>query len=449
MKKMLALLVALWLPMNCFAESTKIVVSIETSEGFQKLLENAMLSGQNEVTVSTNDAALTAALIDALINGLNLIVEVQDDSAKVEVKIRNNTLLDMVVHTSDEQVLITSSLFPGHAIKAEQADAVKQPTPELRVDEWEQILDELCIAGAAWFEQIDNSNAYGAFSGDVFDGGSSCQTIHVSDAELAELISAILDSDSQIIRSLFEERPYLTAEVEALNQQIASENRYTYTLRLVRNEADQLIGITAAVFDQAAQVATLSIGLQDNAINMVLGVGLDDVNHWWNASIVELHEDEKQVWLGTSREWQSPKQQGYSYTAQYQVPLASYCWRYETSAQLDATNWHWELYQGDDWAQEQRIWCAQGELSNKENIATTHVAYYDGSKELFSANFEISAGASVSAFDESLVICDLSDPRDEEELQAVLKIAEATLSARLLKLLPMNVLLNMNRFLIP
>lgn len=283
MKKTLALLLALLLPVMALADASCFEVRVT-------------LDGQNAAEVLRNtglfaDAADEAALYQAFVemmDGFAVRVVTQEDAGRIVMAFDDASLMELTAIGRADGLIITSDLFdqagiliPQQALTA-QAEAF---SGLLQGMDWMELLNGMLIAALPAMEGVEITTQRGAFGGDAYAGGVYCTTYTFDDADIAAILGALLTEDAQaaicaVFSCLGLDGAAFIAEMQAAHAAAAGNNAHRYIVRLVSDAQQTPIGLSAVVMQGAQQLGTLSIGLEDNELVIVAGFGMDDVNYW-------------------------------------------------------------------------------------------------------------------------------------------------------------------------
>lgn len=318
MKKFLALFLAalmLTLPMDVKAESVAFSVTLDVAEG--AVDNTALAEGLQALTGLNGKAAETlSAAVFKLLDGCGIQAAWQEDAIRIGLQFGGAEMLDLTAASRQETLYLASSLFPQHTITMAVPGA--QPV-QINFD---GVADEVRDSVTAWLTEQRHSTSKGAFSGDAYDGGVSCTTWNLDDAALAALAFRVLQGEkiNACLTSAF------GAEVVAnWQKQIADvADQHAYILRIVCDESDNVIGLSVVVLRGAQQIASLSAGLRDGRIKLVIGLGLKEQNYWFDVEGQLLYQGDIWQFQGVSHEWLAPRDETYGYAAATATPVSAF-----------------------------------------------------------------------------------------------------------------------------
>ena len=131
-----------------------------------------------------------------------------------------------------------------------------------------------------WCNALKSTEAQGSFVGDAYEGGVKCTTWSVDDQAVAALVDAVLTEDvcaalKAVFTAMEMDADAILSQIREQNKLVAQENLHTYLLRWVQDAQDQPIGASLTVLKNGEQIATVSMGFQDDGCRLVIGLGLD------------------------------------------------------------------------------------------------------------------------------------------------------------------------------
>lgn len=317
MKKLLACLLALMLPLCAMAETASVTWTTEVSpEGLTRLID-LMQTAAPDAALSLTDKQ-TAALAEFM-SGFSASVGVHESGELMRFVIAygNETLMDLDCMIQKDEYLYTSSLLPG----------ILLTTP---LDVSDKLLEEIIAAwenqpwlalwsrylrfAERWDGSLDQSVEYGSFAGDTYSGGKRRVTYRFDERDVALLLESIITADEvDDVATLlhgyglqyFDDADGLTNALCQRIRDAAMENRYSYVLRIVDDgtEGPQIIGLSLLVYEQDQLVSTLSAS--ENTV--VLGYGLRGENCYLSLET----SDAANAPMMLAKLWHDPTRAGY------------------------------------------------------------------------------------------------------------------------------------------
>ena len=289
----------------------------------------------------------------------------------------------------------------------------------------------------------------GVFQGDAYEGGVKCTTWQLSDKDMAALVEALLNEDvrfvlTQVLSAAGLDATALINELDATNARVAEEDRYAWVLREVQDEADQMVGFSLTVLDDGEQVATLSIGTLNDGLRLVIGLGLAQQNYWCDMTI---HNDSREgVWrlVGTTREWVASKEDAFAYVSGAAEPDLTLDWTFCATETI--TGYTWDVSINQDGVASIR---AEGAYAHDPYLLSGVVQYVLGEEMLMAMKFSLQQTEAIAPLADGLTLVSMTAPEDALLYEKLSKQFSAALLARLMKLLPMELILQMNQFTLP
>lgn len=452
MKRLLALLLALLLPGCAVAETIGVSVSVEVDEAVFAAYAKQALQTLPEAASYDLDA-LSAAVAKCL-NGLGIESAAQDDATVVKLRLGNGELLNIAFHTTKDAIYVTSPMLSGYALW----DALRiDHEAEAKLDEtdWESVSVGVAQAVSAWLADIEPTVTQGTFDGDAYSDGTQCITWMLSDMDMAALISALATEE---VRAAFAnlmkvvvglDGSELLAQFDALNARVANEDAYLYILRIVTNDANEFVGASLTILDDVAQIATCSIGVGGSAVKLVVGLGLSEKNYWWELNGRCSQQENITYLSGTSREWLAAKEESYSYVSATNAPLASYVLRGSLTQSGERLLWDGSISLGTEAASEYICSVSGSCMPESRKIETSISLGGNGASAPLRLKLNIGPVEAIPPMDGTLKLCSLTSVADAALYDELTQKFTASLMARLIKLLPMDLIMTINQFTLP
>ena len=446
MKKLLAFLLAMMLPVCALAETYSISIDVK-SEG------NALVKYITEPLMpeTAEDIAAfeaEAKLLQKLLNGAGLDMVVQEDAAYMELRLSGKPILDFTSYMDDEALWLTSSLIPGYALgsRNEAADADQAALDAL---DWEGAVNSVLPGLHEWASSIKPSEARGVFMGDAYEGGIKCTTWTITDMDVVSLVNHLLTEEtrklvSELLNSMELDATALLQRLDELNAQVAKENQYSYVFRLVQGPQEVFVGASLTVLQAQEQIATISLGVQDEELRVVVGIGLAQQNYWCEATIIGTHAQDSLSVSGSICEWVGNKADAFAYIRATAEPDAVWDWEL-TIAETDG-GYDWTFNAHSNGAAEVS---ASGTFSPDTCELSGEFTLGPADASLLSIAFDMGPSAAIQPMEQGLERVSIDDPAATERSNELFNQIAAMMMARLLKLLPMDMILDMNPFTLP
>lgn len=441
MKKLLALLLAMLLPLYACAECSGFSFTVTTDEtSFLQLMKEALLLADPTVDASTVENE--AKLLQYLVNGFGVNASAQEDAFSLELLAGGQRLIDLVAYETEEEVLLTSAMLPGYVLVEENARDGEQLAVLNEVD-WLALAANAYTDVSKWFADLQHTESRGAFDGDAYEGGTRCTTWVLTDKDIAALISTLLTEDVRNAFKLWLEASGVDAAdlldwFDEKNAQVAQEGQYSYMLRLVRDGEDVPVGASLTVLNAGEQLATVSLGFLPEGMRLVVGLGLNAQNYWWEFAANAKAEGGLATLYGMSREWAADKQDGFSYVSAAVEPAYACAWQCDFTETEDGFTWLASVTEG-----EACILSSQGEVDASGMAGK--VAFGPANAAVLNVEFRVGEAEAIAPMAEDLTRCSSSDPADGALYTELTQKLLASLTARLLKVVPLNLLMNLGQ----
>lgn len=318
MKKLLALFLALLLPIGALAET----VSPEDSDAlsmdeFQQLFASEMpgITYCLEASITADEERLAALLESCLpsaaaggaavkaanlakgfaklLNGFGIKIVAQESAVYFDLLLSGSSMLDFTVYEpQEERSYVTSSMMPGYAVVQDSSDdAEDEALADMLVEELSSLLPGMSDAVTPLLQEIEVEHTRGSFAGDAYEGGVWCTTIRLDDRQIAEILEALLTDEVCAAATVFLVSSELgTAEdiqqLVDMHEAVAQANEHQYILRFVEDANGEPVGISAVVMRGEEQLKTFSLGITDDSLRIVTGEGGPEQNYWYDHLIL-------------------------------------------------------------------------------------------------------------------------------------------------------------------
>lgn len=441
MKKLLALILAMLLPLCACAECSGFSFIVTTDEtAFIQLMKDALLLA--DPTADASSVENEAKLLQYLINGFGVNASAQADAFSLELLAGGQRLIDLVAYETEEEVLLTSAMLPGYVLVEENTSDAEQLTALNEVD-WLALAESACTDASEWFADVQPTESRGAFDGDAYEGGAKCTTWVLTDKDVAALLSAIATEDVRNVLTLWMEASGMDAadvlrQFDEKNAQVAQEGQHSYMLRLVSDGEDALVGASLTVLNAGEQLATASLGFLEEGLRLVVGLGLNAQNYWWEFTANEKTEGSVCTLYGTSREWAADKQDGFSYVSAAVEPAYACVWQCSLTETGDGFTWLASVTEG-----ETCVLSSEG-TADASSVAGK-VAFGPADAAVLTVEFRMGEAEAIAPMADGLTRCSISDPADAALYNELTQKLVTSLTARLLKVVPLNLLMTLGQ----
>lgn len=449
MKRLLSLLLLLVLPVCVFAETYEVSVSVETDDEVFARYAKELL--QKVPNLSAEDEDKYVQLLRVLLKEAGVNAVMQEDAVSLDITIASETLIDMVVREIGTASYITSSLIPGYVLVENMSET------DTSVQITEGVADETALQNAAdsittalstWLADIEPVTTYGVFHGDAFEGGTQCTTWMLTDMDIAACLSAFTTDEvrsllTQMLSASELDVASLFAEFDAATDRVADEDKYIYLLRIVRDDADRFVGFSLTVLDDVSQLATVSFGKTENETRLVVGLGLNSQNYWWEYEIQTNTREKLTLLKGSSREWLADKVESFAYVKETNAPVASYHWNCNVTKSGQRYLWDGNLYSGEVTDASKVICSYSGSMNSSVSSFETSISVIKDSRTPLKLEFSWKPAESIPALDDALVQCSMNNPAHNDLANELSEMMVTAMVSRLIKILPIEVLLTL------
>ena len=438
MKKLLALLIALVLPVGGMAEAIQLKFSLRADEAsLPRVIRNA---AQYVAGADTSLLEQYASVLNVSLRDITISTVYQEDAVAIDAVVNGVKLLDIKTFTSDNEIQLTSSFFPGYVlVDANEAEQISPPDME----------DELLEAIRSWTEGLERAEMRGVFAGDAYEGGTKCTAWTLSDSDIAALMTAMMLPELREVIKDCEGQEEFLVKFDDANQRVAKENRFAYLLRRVTNDQDELVGLSATVFEHEKQLATVSAGFQDNEIRLVVGLGLKDQNYWSEVILTKSQREKTTYVKGEVREWTAEKNQSFAYAAQANAPAASYSLNCIVTDYGSRMLWDAHVYTGLKAEVEKEVMAINGKFNQKDASVEADFHFKENAKEYLVLSVSKSAAAPIDQPAADAVRYNVQNPAHADMYEEIARSFVLSLTSRLLQIFPLDVFLPLKESILP
>lgn len=441
MKRFVALLLALLLPVCSLAETLEVTLQVQTAETlFSAMLDRSI---QRKSGTESASAEVITKLMRTLLGNTRITMITQEDASSFSISLNGTDFLDMTTHLDGEKTLLTSGLIPGYVlVENTGADATDNAADE------QKITEDIQTAWLAWKKTIASENTYGVFSGDAYTGGTSCTTWTITDRDIAALVSAVMTPD---LRAMIQDQTEkgnaqedILAAFDAANEKAAEKNQYSYVLRCVKDAQENAVGASATIFDQEKQVATISVGFGDEALRLVIGLGLKQQNYWAECVLTKTEREKNTFLKGELREWTADKSESFAYVAQANAPAMSYLMNCVTTKSGQRILWDGHVYLGTKADAGREVLSFSGSSSEANQTLVARFSLMENRQSLMNLSLSMKPTDAIQPPDPSLVRCSETDPDQGELYTKISQEFAFTITMRLLQVIPFDLLMKMD-----
>ncbi len=444
MKKLLALLLVLLIPLCACAESYQFSFTVNAgTETFLQAMEE-LLAAQD--TAEADVAKKEAALVQKLVDGFGLDLVWQETAVSVALRLCGEKLIDMTAYDLPDKMLLTTSALPGYALTTPVEES---ESAAFEAVDWSAAAQSIAETTDAWLAGIEPTEARGYFVGDAFEGGEKSITWRLSDLELATLMSSLLSDEVRNALIAFYTTMGLDAEeilaqLDEANAEVSKQNRHDYVLRVVMDKNDKIVGAALTIMQDHVQIASASLGVMPEGLKLVIGLGLHAQNYWCEINANTAQVAEKSSCHVVVKEWAASKEDAFAYVQGANAPANTWEWQLETTSTDGETSWNGVLRENGAIIQ-----TSNGHWNQEAMLMDSHIAFGPENAEVLSVDFSFSPAEALPDPNPELVECSSTDPADAALYEKLTAQMSAAVMARLLKILPIEQIMQLNQFTMP
>lgn len=446
MKRLLAFLLALMLPACALAETYQVHLETKADETIFPIYVKELL--QKIPGLLTKDAEKYVTAISTLMKNTEVTVTAQDDACSMDIKLSGSSLIDLTVYQTDKASCLTSSLLPGYALVEPLTGA--EASTQLEENEWKRITKSVDAAIDAWLKDIEKTEMQGIFEGDAYSGGTRCTTWMLTDKDISSLMSSVMTADLRSLMtwlfgtsSVMDAATFLAAFDDA-NARVAKEDKFSYVLRVVKNDADEFVGLSLSVFEKSAQLATLSFGMQDEKARLVVGLGLNGRNYWWEAMTQRTQRDQVTYLKGEMREWVADKSQAYAYVNKTNAAVTSCVWTCNLTKSGQRTLWDGCVYEGGTVDKAKAVCTFNGAMNSTAKTLESGIKLMQDGRTALEAKLDYKPVSPINPIGETVTLCSVGDPAQEKLYTELNQKLNYGITARMFQLIPIDVIFTLS-----
>lgn len=256
-----------------------------------------------------------------LANGLEVQLNLQETGGYMAVSLMDTLLVDMGAYGNEYEAYVLSNLLPGYYVDAslsnEEVLAVEAAIEQLTQTDLESVLNGMPSVFAEWIGKIPATAEQGNFIGDTYEGGAVRLTYTFDDRDLAALLDGVIAClaegglTDELLDTVLGDVGFIAA-LRSKNQTVAAENRYSYVLHNVNDAYGVYIGSSLLVLEDGQQVMTVSFAVADNGVRLVWGYGMNEMNYFIDAVLIDDGTTEDTTALAYSLTvYQDPYREGF------------------------------------------------------------------------------------------------------------------------------------------
>lgn len=447
MRKLLALLLALMLPVCALADSNQLTFEVQADTQAFPAWAQILLNGLGHLTDEATERYAKA--IGTLLQDLRIRVTTENDATAVTVVLASSELMDVVIRDAGDVAYVSSSLIPGYAMTLDKQDAA---LPFLEEYDWTDLGAEIKSTINTWFSGVESTKTYGVFNGDAYTGGTQCTSWVIDDQDIVQLVSSVMNPKirsliSDILNHSGMDSETALKQLDEQNSQVSKDNTHRYLVRLVQTDKAEFVGVSITITKDASQLATVSFGVEADGLRLVVGMGLNSGNYWWEYHIQKKQKNHLTLLKGESREWTAPKDAAFAYVQETCVPAAAHVWSCNLTKSGSRILWDGSAYSGLSAAAEDKSCVYKGALNTAESSFNAELSLLASSRTPLKIRITGESGNEISPMDPSVTICSLTADEDQEIVKQLSARISVEMMARLMKMLPLDVIITLGELL--
>lgn len=454
MKRLIALILACLMPICALADTYEMSISVDTDEQLfvaelEKLLSNVPDAADDPQT------SLYIQMIQKLLDGLAVNINLQDDAFSVDVQLGGGSLLDYTFYDREDNIVVTSSLFEGRALEfdIEQPSAATGDADALKDLDWHRVEERVSNCFTQWMNSLEPVVTSGTYVGNTFENGSNCKIWAFEDKDVAALVKTAATGEIRAaaaawLSAIDLDAATMLADLGSISDKVAEENRYRYLLRAVSDETGKWIALTLTVYDGLSQIATVSLGNETQEYRLVFGFGVEDKNYWCEMTVSASRLNNTTYLSGKCIEWMAEKKMSFPYVKNAVTPVSDQAWYCNIAASDKSYSWEASIYE-DDKSDSAYCYSSSGTVIPAAGELDCNFSIGNSPYIPLTLKLKCGPGNEIPALDDTLLRCFVTDPADAGQYQEIIEEMSNRLTIRMIKLMPMDLLLEFSPVGIP
>lgn len=222
-----------------------------------------------------------AEAVALLMNNTVFTAYVQPDCIRLECSMQGKYVCDVLVAWNADEIALTSNLIPDVKLVI-PLDAAKEAVSQLAQVDWAAVASDASTRIFRWATSMRGHASVGSFAGDAYTDGVKRIEYKLTDMDFADLFESLLlgmessDSLMTLLNSMFGAdgvdeaiRDFREYSIDAVRN-----SEYNYTLSLVYDKNDALVGLSLNVMEDDELIATVSLGADAEGTQVVLVAGI-------------------------------------------------------------------------------------------------------------------------------------------------------------------------------
>ena len=150
------------------------------------------------------------------------------------------------------------------------------------------------------------------------------------------------------------------------------------------------------------------------------------------------------AYSGKSREWVADKENSFAYVRAMKEPEMDHDWYFSVTKAGASCQWDGAVYEMKTETVRKYLFSTNGTVRSDNGILSAQVSLGGGMERALSLELNFGPAEAIPALAEDLVFYDATDPSSAEKSEALMEQLVSIITARLMKLLPMDLLFQLN-----
>ncbi len=248
------------------------------------------------VSLFQDESAEEVKALARLINSLGYQLQWQPDAFSFGISMKDEGLLEVALAQQDGVLGITGTVMPGVVLTLSEdqlpTQLFSEQTNALLTVALPSLWTDAAALWADFLTALEPTEETGNFVGNAFANGVRRRLYRVDDRDIGLLLGDLVDiiADNQALAAWCDVLDISLAEVareaRAWIRSVSLANEYRYEISVVYDAAGELTGVSATALRLEEQVATLSAGLREDMLEVVLGWGMAHGNKYLRLTLM-------------------------------------------------------------------------------------------------------------------------------------------------------------------
>ena len=222
-----------------------------------------------------------AEAVALLMDSTAFTAYVQPDCIRIECSMQGKFVFNVFTAWDEDEIALTSNLIPDVKLVI-PLDAAKEAVSQLLQVNWAALVSDASTRIFRWATSMRGHASLGSFAGDAYTNGVKRVEYRLTDMDFADLFESLLlgmesnESLMALLNDMFGADD-VDEEIRGFREysiDVVRSSEYNYTLGLVYDQNDALIGLSMNVLEDDELITTVSLGTDAEGTQIALVVGI-------------------------------------------------------------------------------------------------------------------------------------------------------------------------------